>query len=103
MGVPQDGVLSSLLFVLFFNDFLMNEDCSFKVEDDSSIVVNGKTTDDLMKKLGESCALNRNTMFNLKSGSQGRQNIFFFCDASDNKAIMINGGPCQIRFHTISQ
>ena len=96
MGVPQSGVQSTLLFIIFLNDFLISEDCSFKLADDSSIVVTGENTDVLTRELDLSCAgVERwcSTWRRLFDGGK-TDYILFNCEASDIEAPMLNGDPC---------
>ena len=103
MKILQGGVLSLQLLTIFHNDFLMNEDCSFKFTDDSSNVVNGDTADDLTRTLGQTCAgMKRCSSWRVVVNGGKTETILFNCEASDIKHPMLNGDPCKIKSHTKS-
>ena len=104
MGVPQSGVFSPLLFIIFLTEFPINENCFFKFEDNSYILVNGETTDDLTRKLSLSCAGVERWCLTWRMVVNGwKTNITLSnCEASDIEPPMLNGDPCQIKSHTKS-
>ena len=86
-------MLSPLLFIIFLDDFLINENCSFKFADDSSIVVTGENTDDLTRKLGLSSAGVERWCSTWRMMANGGKTeiILFKCEASEVKAPVLNG------------
>ena len=97
-------MLSPLLFIIFLDDFLINENCSFKFADDSSIVVTGENTYDLTRKLGLSSAGVERWCSTWRVAVNGGKTeiILFNCEASDIKAPVLNGDPCKIKSLTKS-
>ena len=88
-------------FIVILNALLVNEDCSFNFEDDSSIVVTSETTDDLTRKLDQFCAGVEIWYSTLRMVvNAGKTEIVLFnCEASDIKPPLLKGGPCQSKSH----
>ena len=92
------------LFIISLNDFLINEGCSFRFADDSSIVVTSETADDLTRKLALSCAgLERWCSTCRMMVNSGKTEIDLLnYEAIDIRHSMLNGDACQIKCHTKS-